>query len=484
MNSIDRCGVRERSDKVNGKILIVDDDRHMVKLLRTFLEGAGYDTSVATNGEEALKSIEKETPPVVLLDYIMPGMSGADVLGEIKKRHEGVDVIVVTGHGSEKVAVEMMRLGASDYLQKPFTKEELLGTVDRVTSARTEYARDVSDVSIMVVEDDKVTLSFIGKALEGLGNVVMCDDPVVALGKMTEARFDILVTDIYMPRMDGVELLKRVRIISPITGVIAVTSSAESDLLRDFIRHGASDYLKKPFEADEIRGAVTELLSFRKREFYERLKKQFEVQKMKDAERYEFILGIVEALIVALEARDLYTKGHSERVTKFSVSIAVEMELGKDEVEIVRHSARLHDLGKIGTVDDHLYKDGALDRVEMDEVERHPVLGSVILQSIKLMEEYIPGVKHHHEKFDGTGYPDGLKGDTIPLTARIISVADAYDAMRSSRPYREGMSQDIAVHELTSNRDTQFDPEVVDAMLRVLYGGDVAGKFNDKAINK
>ncbi|OGR61274.1 MAG: hypothetical protein A2X34_10800, partial [Elusimicrobia bacterium GWC2_51_8] len=284
--------------------------------------------------------------------------------------------------------------------------------------------------------------------------------------------FDIILSDVYMPQLDGIEFLKRARVLSPGTRTIMITSSWDVDVARKAMKQGASDYIRKPFEPEELRESVSDLLAEKKRESFDRLKRQFENQELRATEQFEFTLGIVEALILALEARDHYTRGHSERVTEYSLEIGMEMGLSKREIDKLRHSARLHDLGKIGTEDTHLYKAGSLNQDETAMVARHPEIGCNILKSIRLMDEYIPGIRHHHERYDGSGYPEGLKGEAIPLIARIISAADAFDAMTSSRPYREGMDRGQALEELEKNRGIQFDPVVVDSFKRFLVRSD------------
>ena len=450
------------------KLLIVDDDIHMIRMLTTMLEAEGYSVTSARSGQEALLKMKDDPPSLVLLDYMMPGMHGLDVLKEIKKGHGDIDVIVVTGHGSEKVAVEMMKMGASNYIQKPFSREELLRAVRHTVLSRTRYEKDTPHVRILAVDDDKAVLSFIKAALHGIGEVVTTTDPLGALTRMGTEYFDIILSDVYMPQLDGIEFLKRARVLSPGSRTIMITSSGDVDVARKAMKQGASDYIRKPFEPEELREAVSDLLAEKKRESFDRLKRQLEIQELRATEQFEFTLGIVEALILALEARDSYTRGHSERVTEYSVEIGLEMGLSKREIDILRHSARLHDLGKIGTQDTHLYKATGLSEDEKEIVARHPEIGCNILKSIRLMDEYIPGIRHHHERYDGAGYPDGLKGDAIPLMARIISVADSFDAMTSSRPYREGLERNYAMEELEMNKDIQFDPVVVDSFKRFL----------------
>ncbi|MEK7850548.1 MAG: response regulator [Deltaproteobacteria bacterium] len=446
-------------------ILVVDDDLHMRMMFEAILESEGYNVTLAQSGPEALAMMKAEQPSLVLLDYMMPGMNGLDVLKEIKKSHVQTEVIIVTGHGSEKLSIEMLKSGASDYIQKPFTMDQLLSSIKRVLSVRTEYDKNQSEVRILAVDDDRLILSIIEDSLKMMGEVVTSTDPRDVLSRMRREHFDILLTDIYMPQMDGIELLKKVKVLSPSTSVIVITSSGAMDLARKALKEGASDYIMKPLDPEDLRASMHEIIAAKRREAFNRLNERIEMQEQKAAEQFEFTLEVVEALIVALEARDPYTRGHSERVTDISVGIGMEMGLPIRDIGILRHSARLHDLGKIGTEDVHLYKTGSLKEDEMTLMARHPEIGCNILKSITLMAEYIPGIRHHHERYDGMGYPDGLKGDEIPLVARIISVADAFDAMTTSRPYREAMKKEDALEELEKNKGVQFDSDVIDAFL-------------------
>ncbi|MDH4227415.1 MAG: response regulator [Deltaproteobacteria bacterium] len=462
------------------KIIVVDDDKYMRKLLATILQTEGYDVMTVDNGADAVRQIALDPPALLILDYMMPGTTGVDVMREVKRNHPDVDIIVVTGHGNEKLAVEIMKLGASDYLQKPFRKKELLDSVHRVLGARVEYDKQIQGAKLLIVDDDKALTNFMKSALSGIGSIEAVNDPNAALALLNNCSYDVMICDIYMPYMDGIELLKRSKVVQPTLDVMVITSSDEMQKVRDAVKSGASDYIKKPFTQEVLREAVGDILLSRQKRVFDSLKKNFLFQELKEAERAEFLREIVEALIMALEARDPYTKGHSERVTEYSMIIGVEMGLTKDLLTTIRHSARLHDLGKIGTEDHHLYKMGALTSDEKNQVARHPELGSVILKSIRLLEDYIPGVRHHHERYDGKGYPDGLRGEEIPLIARIISVADAFDAMLSSRPYRKAMKIDDAVDQLQKFKGVQFDPVVVDALLNAI-GSDAVRAIIEKA---
>lgn len=173
----------------------------------------------------------------------------------------------------------------------------------------------------------------------------------------------------------------------------------------------------------------------------------------------------VKALILALEARAYYLRGHSNRVTKYALSIGKQLGLPKIQIKLIKTIGLLHDLGKIALSDVLLNKSGTLTLAERRKIQLHPVIGAMILGNLGFLKEDIVIVRSHHERYDGTGYPDRLKKEDIPLLARIFSVADAFDAMTSDRPYRKRMPIEKATEELASNKGTQFDPAVVDTFL-------------------
>ncbi|NPA39623.1 MAG: GAF domain-containing protein [Thermodesulfobacteria bacterium] len=181
----------------------------------------------------------------------------------------------------------------------------------------------------------------------------------------------------------------------------------------------------------------------------------------------ETFFNVVFALADTIEKRDPYTGGHTRRVMTYSVAIGEEMGLPKDQLELLKLSAILHDIGKIGIKDDVLLKQSRLTKEEYELIKKHTIFGEEILKHIKQMKEVIPGVKYHHERPDGKGYPEGLKGDQIPLIARIIAVADTFDAMVTDRPYRKGLSFETAIEELKRCSGTQFDPKAVEAFIKV-----------------
>jgi putative nucleotidyltransferase with HDIG domain len=190
----------------------------------------------------------------------------------------------------------------------------------------------------------------------------------------------------------------------------------------------------------------------------------------------ESYVSTVRVLAAAIDARDAYTHGHSTRVSQLSVDMAKEMGFDSDRIEEVEIACLFHDVGKIKMPDSILHKEGFLDPAERREMMRHPEFGAEILTKAQSLFKYIPAVRHHHERFDGTGYPDGLEGDRIPISAAIVSLADAFDAMTSDRPYRAAMSREEAVAKIVKGSGRQFDPEIVQIFLRVLEKAKAAGE--------
>lgn len=176
----------------------------------------------------------------------------------------------------------------------------------------------------------------------------------------------------------------------------------------------------------------------------------------------------IMALVLSQEAKDRYTYGHSERVTKYSVAIAREMGLMENEIEIIERAGKLHDIGKIGISDEILFFEGNLDEAKMDIIRTHPAKGVNILDPLKFLDRERGIIRHHHERYDGKGYPDGIKGEQIPLGARIMAVADAFDAMRSNRPYKQNLTKAEIISELLNNSGTQFDPKAVNVFLKIM----------------
>lgn len=331
-----------------------------------------------------------------------------------------------------------------------------------------------SGLRCLIVDDEPRLRRVLVRLLESEGfTCAEAGSGLEALQELEQRPAPLVISDLRMPEMDGVTLLREIVLRWPDTAVIVVTAVAEVESAVACLQMGALDYLAKPFHLDEVRARVSQALDKQRllvenRSYQKNLEERVEVQ----ARRIEelFLEG-VHALVFALEAKDAYTRGHSMRVANYSVEIARALKLDTDLVDTIALGAELHDVGKIGVSESVLHKAGKLTDAEYRHIIEHTVIGARILGP--LMRD-APGalsiVRSHHERLDGRGFPDGLTGNAIPFEARLVSVADAFDAMTSIRPYRPSLSVKQAMRELEEGKGVQFDAEVVDAFFQAFAG--------------
>jgi putative two-component system response regulator len=284
----------------------------------------------------------------------------------------------------------------------------------------------------------------------------------------------LVMSDLRMPQLDGIALLREIRGRWPDTAVVLITAVADVEVAVSCLAVGAMDYLTKPFHLEEVRARVAQALEKRRlvlenRGYQESLQEKVAVQ----ARRLEeLFLASVQSLAEALEVKDPYTRGHSVRVSHYSVVIAQEMGIGGEMLRRIELGGHVHDIGKIGVREDVLNKPGKLTNEEYQHIMTHSMVGWKILAPLLGdMPEALNIVRSHHERFDGRGIPDGLAGTNIPIEARIAAAADSFDAMTSDRPYRPGLSMEEAIAELVRCSGTQFDPSVVTAVVAAVEGG-------------
>lgn len=293
------------------------------------------------------------------------------------------------------------------------------------------------------------------------------------LGHISRHAFDVVVTDVRMPGISGIDLLKEVKSRDPEVQVIVMTAYGEVEFAVQALRLSADDYLLKPLDLDDLIHSVTRALEHRRllrenRAYREHLEWQVGEQ----AERIGRMLvqGLV-ALARAIEARDPYTGSHLERVTELALAVGAELDLSAEAMRTLWLGALLHDVGKLAIPDSVLNKPGPLAPEEYELIKTHPDRGLKIIEGASYLQRALPAILHHHERWDGTGYPAGLKGEEISLEGRILAVVDAWDAMVGDRPYRKARFEGDAVEELKRCAGKQFDPRVVGAFLRALAKG-------------
>jgi putative nucleotidyltransferase with HDIG domain len=323
---------------------------------------------------------------------------------------------------------------------------------------------------ILMVDDEKRILQTFSMMLEDSGHYLKtASNGDEALKLIADEPFTVVFMDQFIGKERGLELMEKMATADPRLYFVMVTANGSTDLAVEALKRGASDFITKPFfMADLVRSI--EFVN-RKRDLDMQKRELLSTLETKVRERTQALesihLDVLSALAQALEARDCGTSGHCKRVAHYAVRIADQLDLDSEQKRYLEIGALLHDVGKIGINDFILLKPAKLNDDEWCSLKSHPAKGVEILRSLKYLEPALPGILYHHENFDGTGYPAGLKGEAIPLTARIISVADAWDVMRSDRPYRKALSSEEARQELLRNAGRQFDSELVDIFLQV-----------------
>ena len=327
---------------------------------------------------------------------------------------------------------------------------------------------------ILVIDDELAPRESIRMVLKDQYNVSTADGAHEALEMMSENPFDLVVLDIRMPKMDGITALQEIKKRHADTEVVLLTAYASLDTARDAIRCGAFDYLIKPFDKDDILLVIKKGLERRRANKDMKMEREILLDRASYLENQvsearnnllTYYESTVQALILTIDAKDHYTFRHSGRVAKLSAALAEKMGVAQEAVREIQHAASIHDIGKVGIVEGILNKKGHLTSDEYEEMKKHPAIGVRIVQSIPFLEEAIPVIQYHHERYDGDGYPYGVKGEDIPLSARIVAVADAIDAMMRDRPYREALSTDRVLRELRDNAGSQFDASIIDVIL-------------------
>ncbi len=304
--------------------------------------------------------------------------------------------------------------------------------------------------AVLIVDDEPKICQFLDVFLrrEGYRPDSVCR-AADAIEKVKTGNYDIVITDLKMPGMDGFELVEKLKAIRRDLPVVMITGYATVETAVQALRHGVDDYITKPFNIDEMRKVLDRLLRSVQME-----RETSEIEKR--------CLDMLKTLVHASEAKDKYLCGHSRRVAGYAAALADVLGMDAGQRNLLKNAAELHDIGKVAVSDSILDKPDLLSNDERDLVRHHPSLGEEIIGQIDGLQELRPIIRHHHERLDGRGYPDGLKGEAIPRLARILSIADAYDAMTSPRPYRPAHTTDEARREILSCIGKQFDEDLAD----------------------
>jgi cyclic di-GMP phosphodiesterase len=351
-------------------------------------------------------------------------------------------------------------------------------TPGALTPALRSTASGAGLARVLIVDDESTIRQALARFLRERGfDVHECGSGPAALALLERERFVIMLCDVRMPEMSGLDVVPRALALDRNLAVLMLTAVNEAAAATDALSHGAFDYLVKPVALAELHAAVEKAIHRRQLEIDRRnverhireevMLRTMELEQEKAA-LHALTIGIAETLINAMEAKDVYLRGHSRRVAELAASIAEEIGLDADQVENVRLAGRLHDIGKIGIREDILNKPGALTAEEYAHVKEHVRIGMEILEPLRHIPEALEFIHDHHEHFDGSGYPRGRTGTDITIGGRILTASDAFDAMTSRRAFREAFDEAQTLAYLEEEVGRLLDPVVFAAMQRVV----------------
>jgi response regulator RpfG family c-di-GMP phosphodiesterase len=341
---------------------------------------------------------------------------------------------------------------------------------------------------VLIVDDEKATQHMLCRLLDRSGySCGTASDAEEARAILSGQDFELVLCDVNMPGESGIDFIKFMSAAYPETAIIMVTGSDDREIAESALDIGAYGYIIKPFKSNELMISISNALRRRRLEINNRLY-IMDMEKIIN-ERTESIQesmkklrksmeGIIKAMSSTVEMRDPYTAGHQQRVAELAQSISKEMELVEEMIEGIRMAGQIHDLGKIAVPAEILSKPGRLNDIEFNLIKLHPRAGYDILKDIEFPWPIAKIVLQHHERMDGSGYPHSLSGKDILQESKILGVADVVEAMASHRPYRPALGLDVAVEEISRNKDILYDPTVVDACVKIISNGNFQFKSN------
>lgn len=326
----------------------------------------------------------------------------------------------------------------------------------------------LNNYPILVVDDEEGPREALRMILKEDHPVLFAKDAQECLDLLRKEKVGCVLLDIRLPGMDGIELLQKIKETRPEIPIIIVSAVATHKVVIDALKLGAIDFVAKPLDVIQVRDTVRKAILQAECDKAVGSPSSKKVVPTVEEVLESTYLNVIKTLCKILVKKDPYTRQHSQEVTRFALMMGRALGLSKEELLVLEQAALLHDIGKVGIPDHVLQKPGPLSAGEWELMKQHSDIGQEILEHIQVLHLEQNMVRHHHERYDGKGYPAGLRGEEIPLYARILTIADSFHAMVSDRPYRKALSFDVAVEELKKNRGTQFDPTLVEIFLKAL----------------
>ena len=473
-------------------ILVVDDYSPTRNLLLEALGQSGdFHLAEATDGAEALELIKARPYDMVISDVMMPLMNGMDLLQAIRELNASTAVIMITAHPALELIVTAMKQGAVDFLKKPFDIDDLLFKVNRYLHDAGAAKLEIKSAERYVnYQKDHLSLqSYIYDAVENTNDdqeeifqkiaelamkIVDGESCVLALydNESREFHQKVVINNDSSGRQNDAPYVDKIfRQVVEAKDAFMVHSDSNAQIAPSLIcvplmirSHvlGVFSVRKKKYAGVFNNNDLHHIVSLSKRASLN-LENKVLYESL-----YANLLDTFKSLVAAIQVRDHYTEEHCRRVSALAVKTAREAGCSPQEVEALRIAGLLHDIGKISIPDNILLKNGALSREEFEVIKTHPQIGDEILSSVVLLDNARNIIRHHHERWDGKGYPAGIGGEEIPRSASILAVCDSFDAMTTDRPYRKGMSVEAAAAELRNNCHFQFNAEIVAVFLNIL----------------
>ncbi len=472
------------------QVLVVDDEPALREICEEALSGAGYSVTLASNGQDALGKLEAQGFDLVISDLRMPAMNGQDLLGQIRQRNIDVDFLVITGYGTTETAVDLMKNGAADYIAKPFDIKHLLLRVGSVMEQR-RLRKEQEKLSAVVrmlglskrlgsqLNHLAVVEEFLSHLRENFSPDAVCllmpemmeQNPNRIQGRLLETNelLRVFVTKL----CDKIMRHGRSYLLDQFT-------LRQSSFNTAFFPQGFPySIMAVPLDLPHKRIGVIALVRDQKNSLYHEQDLQLlgvfashTASALQNSHLYSRLRSmnqdVIRSFAQAVEAKDYYTRGHSERVAEYACRLSRALGLNSREIERLHIAGMLHDIGKIGIPDHILNKPGALTEDEYENMKRHSLMGREILGQVEAMKDVTEIIYHHHERMDGLGYPDGLAGDEVPFLARIICLADSYEAMTSNRAYRQSLPLDKVMYALDRGAGTQWDKDLTVAWMSIV----------------
>ncbi|HSV94209.1 MAG TPA: HD domain-containing phosphohydrolase [Desulfobacterales bacterium] len=491
-------------------LLVVDDEAGILNVVSEYFTRRGYEVLTARNGREALQVLRSRPIDCCFTDISMPEMNGLELAEHIHRDHSSLPVIVMTGYPSLDASIRTLKNGVVDFLIKPVNLKQMELSLRRVMRQRTLMVENLLLKEEVAGKDrlEKLNAELQARVEELhtlnriMGHFAVAPASANVLQRAVDIALDVANADrtgFFVVSGSPHEIASADRRPGEPSGfpaveetlremVMTVSADGQSRLAAGTTGDGgAADHSRMAVPVKirgKIFGVLTAVTRPGGRVFTERdlFFLAFTTQSAANAienmalyeNLYENLFATLYGFVNALEARDLYTRQHSSRVTEIALVLGRELGCSNEELTVLNFAGPLHDIGKIGIRDEILLKPDRLSTDEFEKIKEHPVIGANMLNQLGLWERERQIIRCHHERFDGSGYPDGLRREEIPFLARILSVADAYDAMASDRAYRKRMEEALILRIIQEGSGTQFDPLIVTAFQKAYLEGKIA----------